>query len=80
MTSDRKIRVSFTLGEKKEPVDVSDYERTDAHIIVEEVSYPSQSLILWWAKLTLLVHAIDEYQRCPHHRLLFTRTSSSKET
>jgi protein SSD1 len=38
MTSDRKIKVSFTLNEKSEPTDVKEYERTEAHQIVEEVS------------------------------------------
>jgi hypothetical protein len=46
MTSDHKIKVSFTLSEKKEPLDVSDYERTDAHTIVEEVSLIPRFLLL----------------------------------
>lgn len=38
MSSDRKIKVSFSLNETGEPVDVEAYKRADANSLVEEVS------------------------------------------
>lgn len=46
MTSDRKIKVSFTLNQQGEPVDVNDHQRTEANTLVEEVS-PSSLCAFW---------------------------------
>jgi exoribonuclease R len=43
LTSDEKLKVSFTLDESGKPVDVEKYERTDAHSMVEEVGYQSSN-------------------------------------
>lgn len=44
LLSDRKLKVSFQLDENGVPVDVQKYERTEAHSMVEEVSFYSFAL------------------------------------
>lgn len=66
MTSDRKIKVSFKLDDRSEPIDVESYERSDAKTLVEEVSSVPPTLAR--RKAHPVVHASGQYQCCPSHR------------
>lgn len=65
ITSDNKLKVSFTLDERGNAVDVDRYPRVDSNVLVEEVScrLPCMS-----DRADDAVHVAGKHVGCAHHR------------